>query len=332
MSRVSPLPWTDFFAQELTVTPEHPASISHHAYLTPPASKAAPIFIMHHGAGSSALSFAAVSAEIRKAAPEAGVLAFDARGHGQTTVGVPSAASKDNTLDLSLDALSEDLSRAYAAVRDKMGWATDANVILVGHSLGGAVVATVAKEQKLGAKVLAFAVLDVVEGSAMDALQSMQGYLSTRPISFTRVEAGIDWHLRSRTLRNSTSARVSVPALLRPRSRLDADTTLIWRTNLAATQPFWTNWFVGLSEKFLTARGGKLLLLAGTDRLDKELMIGQMQGKFALQIFPETGHFVHEDAPEKTAMVLIDFWKRNDGSRLVLPPKVSEMLAKGKAV
>ena len=35
---------------------------------------------------------------------------------------------------------------------------------------------------------------------------------------------------------------------------------------------------MGLSKKFLKARGGKLLLLAGTDRLDRELMIGQMQG------------------------------------------------------
>ena len=37
---------------------------------------------------------------------------------------------------------------------------------------------------------------------------------------------------------------------------------------------------MGLSRKFLEAKGGKLLLLAGTDRLDKELMIGQMQGMF----------------------------------------------------
>ena len=36
---------------------------------------------------------------------------------------------------------------------------------------------------------------------------------------------------------------------------------------------------MGLSRKFLEAKGGKLLLLAGTDRLDKELMIGQMQGE-----------------------------------------------------
>jgi hypothetical protein len=46
--------------------------------------------------------------------------------------------------------------------------------------------------------------------------------------------------------------------------------------------PFWNgidvDWFKGLSGKFLASRAGKLLLLAGTDRLDKPLMIGQMQG------------------------------------------------------
>jgi protein phosphatase methylesterase 1 len=57
-----------------------------------------------------------------------------------------------------------------------------------------------------------------------------------------------------------------------------------WRTDLAATQPFWEGWFVGLSKKFLQARGGKLLLLAGTDRLDKELTIGQMQGTLSAQL------------------------------------------------
>jgi protein phosphatase methylesterase 1 len=35
-----------------------------------------------------------------------------------------------------------------------------------------------------------------------------------------------------------------------------------------------------MSSKFLSGKGAKLLLLAGTDRLDKELMIGQMQGMF----------------------------------------------------
>lgn len=54
----------------------------------------------------------------------------------------------------------------------------------------------------------------------------------------------------------------------------------LWRADLLATSPFWSEWFTGLSKKFLQAKTARLLLLAGTDRLDKELMIGQMQGEF----------------------------------------------------
>ena len=79
-----------------------------------------------------------------------------------------------------------------------------------------------------------------------------------------------------------TSARVSVPSLLYQQSLFRSEPrdgqSWMWRTDLAATQPYWEGWFVGLSKKFLKSKGGKLLLLAGTDRLDKELMIGQMQG------------------------------------------------------
>jgi len=45
---------------------------------------------------------------------------------------------------------------------------------------------------------------------------------------------------------------------------------------------------------FLSARTARLLVLAGTDRLDKELMIGQMQGKFQMIVVPGTGHMLHE--------------------------------------
>lgn len=49
-------------------------------------------------------------------------------------------------------------------------------------------------------------------------------------------------------------------------------------------------------------------------------------GKYQLLVFPEAGHFIHEDAPAKTAAALVEFQKRNDRSTLVLPPKVSDML------
>ena len=127
--------------------------------------------------------------------------------------------------------------------------------------------------------------------------------------------------IRSRTIRNNTSARISVPPLLR-HDPANESHQWTWRTDLAATQPYWEGWFAGLSRKFLDAKGGKLLLLAGTDRLDKELMIGQMQGKYQLQVLPEAGHFLHEDQAEKTAMLVADFYRRNDRSALVLPPKV----------
>ena len=95
-----------------------------------------------------------------------------------------------------------------------MGWQRTPPLILIGHSLGGAVVTDVANSGKLGDNVLGYAVLDVVEGSAIDALQSMQTYLSTRPAGFPTLQSGIDWHIRSRTIRNVVSARISVPALL----------------------------------------------------------------------------------------------------------------------
>ena len=200
------------------------------------------------------------------------MLSVDARGHGSTT------DESDQELDLSLETLTDDLLFVVRQTKEVMQWDEMPPIVLVGHSLGGAVVTTLAKRADLGASVLGFAVLDVVEGSAMDALQSMITYLSTRPSGFPSLESGIDWHLRSRTLRNTASARTSVPALLEREG--EGPRAWRWKTDLAATQRFWEGWFVGLSKKFLEARGGKLLLLAGTDRLDTELTIGQMQGEF----------------------------------------------------
>lgn len=44
----------------------------------------------------------------------------------------------------------------------------------------------------------------------------------------------------------------------------------------------------------MAARTARILVLAGTERLDKELMIGQMQGKFQMVVVPGVGHMVQE--------------------------------------
>ncbi|CAI7676012.1 unnamed protein product [Penicillium manginii] len=336
--------WSDFFAQELFL-PEQldQINITHHVYLTPPTGSG-PLFVLQHGAGSSGMTFASCISEMQKILPKAGFLSLDARGHGQTTMTShsnpletenPSLAAAAHAesgsqieLDLSLGTLSRDLLFVIQQTQAKMGWENLPDIVLVGHSLGGAIITDLAKQGGLGNKLLAYAVLDVVEGSALDALQSMEMYLSTRPIRFVSLGSGIEWHNRSRIIRNSASARASVPSLIyEENDPTDPTRPWVWRTDLTATKPFWENWFIGLSRKFLDSRGGKLLLLAGTDRLDKELIIGQMQGKYQLQVFPEAGHFLHEDQPARTAQVLVDFYKRNDRSALVLPPKVADMQA-----
>ena len=161
-------------------------------YITPPTAKG-PLLITHHGAGSSGLSFALFASELRKALPNAGILSLDARGHGETTLESTKTSSNGDVLDMSLGILSGDLLNVIDLTRKEMNWSELPGLILIGHSLGGAVVTDVALSDRLGNAVLGYAVLDVVEGSAIDALQSMQSYLSTRPKTFPSIMSGIEW-------------------------------------------------------------------------------------------------------------------------------------------
>jgi protein phosphatase methylesterase 1 len=284
------LHWSSYYTQELylerNATTGDRNAAKFHVYLTPPPSPTAPLLVLHHGAGSSALSFGMFAKEVRKAMPEVGILAVEAREHG--SVVWTEDGSVDN--DLSIDLLGRDLIDMLELTRSKMSWTELPNVLLIGHSLGGAVVVHVANEAALGNKLMGYAVLDVVEGSAMELVQHMQSYLATRPESFPNLDAAIEWHIRSRTLRNPQSARASVPSLLIQTS----DGRWTWRTDLLSTKLYWEDWFTGMSAKFLKGKGAKLLILAGTDRLDKELMIGQMQGKclYILSIDCECGYLI----------------------------------------
>ena len=83
-------------------------------------------------------------------------------------------------------------------------------------------------------------------------------------------------------------------------------TKYVWRTDLLATKPYWETWFKGLTQCFLDVRVPKQLLLAGSDRMDKELTIAQMQGKFKLVVVDYVGHVIHEDQTKKVAQVFHD--------------------------
>jgi len=248
---------------------------------------------------------------------ECGVLAIDARRHGKTT-----ATESDE--DLSIDVLANDL---YHLLRTLFPVASNApTFLLLGHSMGGSVIVRVCPmllQDKY--RVTGVAVLDVVEGTAIEALPHMHDLLNSRPARFDSLEDAIKWHLSTKTIRNPISARTSVPHIFLPTDTSSSgEHAYTWRTPLKSTAPFWENWFVGLSSAFLQSRTARLLVLAGTERLDKELMIGQMQGKFQLVVVPDTGHMIHEDNPTRLAEILVEFWRRNE--RLVFGiKKVGEL-------
>ena len=140
---------------------------------------------------------------MRKILPKCGILSLDARGHGETTVTLLGKGSADNNtsgeetadgnLALDLKTLSMDLYDVIRLTQKALGWPDLPDLVLVGHSLGGAVVTDLALSEMFADAVLGYAVLDVVEGSAMDALQSMQQYLSTRPKNFPSIQSAIEW-------------------------------------------------------------------------------------------------------------------------------------------
>ncbi|KAK9239241.1 Alpha/Beta hydrolase protein [Lipomyces kononenkoae] len=316
-------PWKAYWrdTESLDLSTSSPCTFK--VYYTMPTlspSKSPTWFIFHHGAGSSGLTFSVLAARIHASLPEVGVLAYDARGHGATRCD----EDHQTGTDASLDTLARDFLGIVAhAMRLSSGLPADSSsptkpveVVFIGHSLGGAVVTEAVRRftefwppgNNLPKPIVSgLVVLDVVEGSALEGLGSMRSYLASRPQYFRSLEDGIRWHVKSHTVRNSVSASVSVPGII----QLGANGRYKWITDLLLTEPFWKSWFVDLSSKFLEARSGKMLVLAGTDRLDKKLTIGQMQGKYQLEVLPEVGHFIQEDAPEKLAALLEQFWHRN---------------------
>ncbi|PIA17260.1 protein phosphatase methylesterase [Coemansia reversa NRRL 1564] len=292
----SPLPWSDYFEEKRTVD----YNDTHFNVYVSGLGNEGPIFVLLHGAGHSGLTFGLTAKHIHAADPHSfTVVAVDARAHGDT-VG-------ENEENLCLERIVDDLAGVFNILFPD----NKRDVVVIGHSMGGAVAARVVKERRI-TNVLGLVLIDIVEGSAMDSLSAIPTFINARPRSFASIGSAIQWHIDSEAVQNLESARLSVPSLVTSRGNV-----WTWRTQLLPTEKFWRGWYEGLSQTFVKAPTAKLLILAGTDRLDKELLIAQMQGKFQLELLPAAGHTIQEDLPQRVADLIVSFWKRNQ--RLNIP-------------
>ena len=259
-----------------------------------------PNLICLHGAGHSGLSFAPLALVNKNYR----IIAFDFRGHGFNT------QTPHN--DLSEKTLINDTIEVLNHVHEKY---PDENLILVGHSMGGSIATktccTILKEEEkykeLYKKMQGLMVIDVVEGTAMDALPYMENIVNNRPERFNTIQKGIEYMYKSGTIKNIESARISVPPLLKEDISNKGTKTYVFKTNLMESKPFWNEWFIGLTKAFLSCNIPKTLMLAGIERMDKDLTIAQMQGKYKLSILRGVGHIMHEDKPEDVMKVIKDF-------------------------
>lgn len=333
----TPVSWKKYFDNKQDV------HINGNSFRIYTSGETGPLLVFLHGGGFSALSWSLLCSTLTEQV-ECQILAMDLRGHGDTH-------TKDDE-DLSIDTLASDVVNVINCVY------TDLHpVILVGHSLGGSIAVHAGHHPNL-VSLIGIVVIDVVEGTALGALSSMQSILRGRPQTFNSVEEAIKWSVQSGQLKNIESAKISMPGQLKnaktnksateeleenpeipdpgvissniPRTNVESISEdeeacfkspgivsgkYTWRIDLRATENHWPGWFQGLSRLFLSCNAQKLLLLASLDRLDTDLTVAQMQGKFEVHAFEQSrgrcGHVIHEDIPDAVAEVLSTFLVRN---------------------
>jgi protein phosphatase methylesterase 1 len=257
------------------------------------------VFVLLHGGGHTALSWALLVSTLASSSSSYACLAFDYRAHGKSTA--------RSEYDLSIDTLVKDAGIVIDSCVPR-----NVPVVLVGHSLGGAIATRIANADD--SLISALVVLDVVEGTAKAAIPHMQALLTSRPQVFSSTQQAVQWAIQSSTLSNRESANISIPAQLVQIGHEQ----FTWRTDLMKTKEHWNNWYDGLSKMFLSAKCAKMLVVAGRDRMDDLLTVAQMQGKFQFVLISGSGHCIQEDQPQVLADLLVQFVKRNKFKEMAL--------------
>ena len=244
------------------------------------------IVVCIHGAGHSALSFSLLAKVLK---PKMPVYAPDLKCHGDTP--------GDISTDMAIDSLVKDVEGFCRTVVPE-----GKKLILIGHSLGGSIVARVALTLPMAAVI----VLDTIEESSLEHLSDMKNMLEERPIGFETDSDAIEFIANSGEMANYESASFSAPG----RFSVDEDGILRWKTDCLLCENDWRGWFEGFGDAFLESEPYKILVVPDIGRLDPRFAVAHLNGMFQLNVFLDTNHCVHEDKPKDLADAILKMINR----------------------
>ena len=82
----------------------------------------------------------------------------------------------------------------------------------------------------------------------MDALPFMENIVLSRPHEFKTLQSVVQYGIKSGTVKDVESARVSMPDQVVPVTDENTGITkYVWKTDLLASKDYWESWFKGLT-------------------------------------------------------------------------------------
>ena len=222
----SPLHWSQFF-EECRDLPVSKSKGQFRVYLNGFKSESTgPCLVLIHGGGYSGLTWSLFVRSLKEIC-DCRVVAIDLRGHGSTQT--------EDDHDLSLSRLVDDIYNVLVSLfngddqpakgepdeMDGAGYKPADEPIslpplcLIGHSMGGALVVHSSFKLSSICMITGLIVIDVVEGTALDALQSMHMVLKNRQKSFSSIGEAIEWCVRNNQTKNIEAARISFPGQIK---------------------------------------------------------------------------------------------------------------------
>jgi protein phosphatase methylesterase 1 len=107
------------------------------------------------------------------------------------------------------------------------------------NSMGGPVVVDAALKVARKRKLIGVVVIDVVEGTAIEALEHMKRILNTRPKQMKSIGEAIRYSISTGAIKSEVNAQISVPSQLRQLQLSDGTICYEWKADLTATESYW---------------------------------------------------------------------------------------------